>query len=76
MQLVHIKAIDFQLQQLYHALGLALALNRTLVMPRMRCFCVKGWFPNVKCRLPGDERSLLPFACTGDQVRNNRPASD
>eukprot|EP00775_Hariotina_reticulata_P006248 gene6248-6484_t len=70
MQLVHIKAIDFQLQQLYHALGVALALNRTLIMPHMLCFCVKGWFPNVKCRLPGDERSLLPFSCPGDQVFN------
>lgn len=66
--MAHNRAIDHQLQQLYHALGLALALNRTLLMPAMACLCVRGWFPNEACRLPGDSRSSLPFRCTGDQV--------
>ncbi|WIA11573.1 hypothetical protein OEZ85_011679 [Tetradesmus obliquus] len=68
MEVAHNRAIDHQLQQLYHALGLALALNRTLLMPAMSCLCVRGWFPNEACRLPGDSRSSLPFHCTGDQV--------
>lgn len=70
MEVAHNRAIDHQLQQLYHALGLALALNRTLLMPAMACLCVRGWFPNEACRLPGDSRSSLPFRCTGDQVFN------
>jgi hypothetical protein len=68
MEVHHNRAIDQQLQQLYHALGLALALNRTLLMPAMSCFCVRGWYPNDACRLPGDKQSTLPFRCTGDQV--------
>lgn len=68
MELTHNRAVDFQLQQLWHAMGLALALNRTLLMPRMLCFCVRGWFANDACRLPGDKVSMLPFNCTGDQV--------
>jgi hypothetical protein len=35
MEVHHNRAIDQQLQQLYHALGLALALNRTLLMMTM-----------------------------------------
>jgi hypothetical protein len=69
MEVHHNCAIDQQLQQLYHALGLALALNRTLLMPAMSCFCARGWYPNDACRLPGDKQSTLPFRCTGDQVR-------
>ncbi|KAF8070925.1 arabinosyltransferase [Scenedesmus sp. PABB004] len=68
MEVVHARAVDDQLSQLWHALGLALALNRTLVLPRMRCFCVRGWFANEACRLPGDARSVLPFDCPGDHV--------
>ena len=68
MYLFHNKAIDFQLQQLYHALGVALALNRTLVMPKMLCFCARNWFETDHCRLPGDVWTQLPFVCTGDQV--------
>lgn len=68
MEIAHNSAIDFQLQQLYHAMGLALALNRTLVMPAMLCLCARGWYPNDACRLAGDTVSTLPFRCTGDQV--------
>jgi hypothetical protein len=68
MEVLHNRAIDQQLQQLYHALGLALALNRTLLMPAMSCFCARGWYPNDACRLPGDKLSRLPFRCAGDQV--------
>lgn len=68
MEILHNRAVDYQLQQLYHALGLALALNRTLLMPEMLCFCARGWYPNDVCRLAGDYRTQLPFRCTGDQV--------
>lgn len=32
----HVGAVNSQLQQVYHGLALALALNRTLVMPKVR----------------------------------------
>ena len=40
---VHTVAIDNQLSQLWHAAGIALALNYTLVLPQFRCFCAKNW---------------------------------
>ena len=48
-------------------MALALALNRTFVLPRLQCFCYKNWFANQACRLPGDRASKLPFTCTLEQ---------
>jgi hypothetical protein len=48
-------------------MALALALNRTLILPRLKCHCYKNWFANVACRLPGERQSVLPFTCTLEQ---------
>jgi hypothetical protein len=48
-------------------MALALALNRTFVLPRLQCHCYKNWFANDACRLPGDKQSILPFTCTLEQ---------
>ena len=76
MDFVHNRALDYQLQQLYHAMGIAIALNRTLVMPHMLCFCALNWFDTTNCRLPPDQISELPFNCTGDHVFNVRALTD
>lgn len=38
------RAIDMQLTQVWHATGAALALNRTLVLPQLLCFCARNWW--------------------------------
>jgi hypothetical protein len=48
-------------------MALALALNRTLILPRLKCHCYKNWFANVACRVPGERQSVLPFTCTLEQ---------
>ncbi|KAG2486350.1 hypothetical protein HYH03_014931 [Edaphochlamys debaryana] len=56
--------LNAQLQQTYWALGLALATNRTLVLPRFQCYCARGWYRTTACRI-GDERDTqFPFNCT------------
>ena len=53
---------------LHSALGLARALNRTLVMPRLRCACDR-WWGNVlpTCAVPGADVAL-PFDCPMDHL--------
>jgi hypothetical protein len=65
----HIKAMDTQLSYLWHAFGVSLALNRTIVMPELKCYCVRNWFRTENCRLTGDYLTRLPFTCSIDQVR-------
>jgi hypothetical protein len=39
----HMAAMAFQMAQLYHGFALALALNRSLVMPPLLCYCARHW---------------------------------
>lgn len=39
----HMAAMRYQLAQLYHGFALALALNRTLVLPPLQCYCARHW---------------------------------
>ncbi len=57
-----------QLQQMYRVMAVAAALNRTLVFPRMRCYCFKNWFMSEQCRIPGDRVTQFPMDCALDQV--------
>lgn len=41
--------------QVYRAVAVALILKRTLVFPRLRCYCFKNWFMSEQCRIPGDK---------------------
>lgn len=51
-----------------NGLALAQALNRTLVLPRFRCFCDKIWNSLNRCRAPGGESTALPFDCPMDHI--------
>ena len=46
----HLSALESQLTEVYHAFALAWVLNRTLVMPRIKCWCIQNWFENPLCR--------------------------
>jgi len=50
------------------ALGLAIALNRTLVLPRMLCYCDNIWKEMKHCRVGGAFGMTLPFDCPADHI--------
>ena len=52
------------------ALGLAIALNRTLIMPRMLCYCDNIWKEMKHCRVGGAFGMTLPFDCPADHIIN------
>ncbi|KAG1665399.1 hypothetical protein FOA52_015809 [Chlamydomonas sp. UWO 241] len=62
----HIRTVTVQLTEVYHAFALAHALNRTLIMPRVQCWCIQNWFENPLCRLPGDLHTRFPLVCPAD----------
>ncbi len=55
-------------ETLRDALGLAIALNRTLVMPRMLCYCDNIWKEMKHCRVGGAFDMTLPFDCPADHI--------
>lgn len=50
------------------AIGLAIALNRTLVLPRMLCYCDNIWKEMKHCRVGGAFGMTLPFDCPADHI--------
>ncbi|GIL80561.1 hypothetical protein Vretimale_16016 [Volvox reticuliferus] len=56
-------ALSAQLQQAYWALALAMAINRTLVLPKFRCYCAKNWFATSACRINSERDTVFPFPC-------------
>ena len=52
------------------ALALAIALNRTLVLPRMLCYCDNIWKEMKHCRVGGAFDMTLPFDCPADHILN------
>ena len=63
----HLKAMDKQLIQVYRVMAIALILNRTLIFPKMQCFCYKNWFMSEQCKIPGDKNTIFPIECHLDQ---------
>ncbi|EFJ47189.1 hypothetical protein VOLCADRAFT_92385 [Volvox carteri f. nagariensis] len=68
----HLTALDSQLTDTWYGLALAALLNRTVVLPKMKCFCIQNWFENPQCRLPGEPHTRFPLApaCPADYVFN------
>lgn len=48
--------------------AIAVATNRTLIMPKLLCYCDKYWGPVDRCRLPGARKTQLPFVCPLDHI--------
>lgn len=73
--LAHIRALAYQILSTRNAMVLARALNRTLIVPSMVCFCDRyynviagGDSPEkASCRAPGSDLEL-PFVCPLDYV--------
>lgn len=59
-----------QVHQLHKAVALAVALQRTLILPPLRCFCDRIWFGVEKCRAAGASQMRLPYVCPLDHVIN------
>ncbi|KAJ1617908.1 nucleotide-diphospho-sugar transferase-domain-containing protein [Pavlovales sp. CCMP2436] len=55
--------------RLQHALALALALNRTVILPPFHCYCDRYFYRLEGCMIPGGHHATqLPFVCPFDHV--------
>lgn len=64
----HLATMKQQLAVLYYGFALAYALNRTLILPKMQCFCIHNWFESPQCRLPGEPHTKFPLICPADFI--------
>ena len=72
----HIAAVQSQLEQAYSGFALALALNRTLILPEMRCFCDKNWCARfMRPCTSGLRRAPMLSASCVDSALPNRTAT-
>jgi arabinosyltransferase len=62
----HLKTLQPQLEQVYVGLALAVALNRTFIMPKLTCFCDRNWFKVERCRMLGATKIQFPVPCPAD----------
>lgn len=65
---LHLKNMREQLLQLKTAFKLAMALNRTIIMPKLLAWCDKYWGPLEFCQVPGAFKMRLPFVAPMDHV--------
>lgn len=71
---VHLEALTAYVAELRDALALALALGRTLVLPRWTCYCDRLWSGSddifhFGCMYPGaQDGQFVPFVCPMDHV--------
>lgn len=49
-------------------LAVAIATNRTAVLPPALCYCDAFWGGLVRCRVPAAQRMALPFECPIDHI--------
>lgn len=70
----HARALEEYVAELRDALALALALGRTLVLPRWTCYCDRLWSGSddifhFGCMYPGSQDgNFVPFGCPMDHV--------
>ena len=65
----HVDHLDRTRQRLAHGFALARALNRTVVLPTLWCYCDKFWHRLDRCAIPSATGSQpLPFVCPLDHV--------
>lgn len=74
MEAYHMLAVEFQLSQIAAATHIAHALNRTLIFPKLACFCdFSPWEDVIECRAAGATEGNkadfpLPYSCPVDTV--------
>ena len=65
----HVHHLEYTRQRLARGVALARALNRTVVLPTLWCYCDKFWHRLDQCAIHGATKSqLLPFKCPLDHV--------
>jgi len=66
----HLDSVEAQLKEVYAAFAIAYTLNRTLILPKVQCWCQQNWFENPLCRMPGEYDLKFPIApaCPADFV--------
>jgi hypothetical protein len=64
----HLAEQRHRINQLRPLLGIAKALGRALILPRMLCYCDFMWKEMQNCRVGGAESMRLPFDCPMDHV--------
>ena len=65
----HVEHLEKTRQRIAHGVALARALNRTLVLPQLWCYCDKFWSRLSGCAIPEAASSQpLPFRCPMDHV--------
>ena len=64
----HLAEARHRSKVLRNLLGIAKALGRELILPRMLCYCDFMWKEMKACRVGGAESMRLPFECPMDHV--------
>eukprot|EP00201_Polytomella_parva_P023090 CAMPEP_0175039368 /NCGR_PEP_ID=MMETSP0052_2-20121109/532_1 /TAXON_ID=51329 ORGANISM="Polytomella parva, Strain SAG 63-3" /NCGR_SAMPLE_ID=MMETSP0052_2 /ASSEMBLY_ACC=CAM_ASM_000194 /LENGTH=570 /DNA_ID=CAMNT_0016301187 /DNA_START=1529 /DNA_END=3241 /DNA_ORIENTATION=+ len=64
----HVRAINYQLEQVYSAAAIAMALNRTLILPKFQCYCSKNWYMTFACRVNEVNNGDFPYDCPLSQL--------
>ena len=78
----HITALPHYMSELRDAFALALALNRTLILPRWTCYCDRLWSGSddifhFGCMYPGaQDARFVPFVCPMDHVLSPKRWND
>ena len=65
---IHLAEARHRSKVLKNLLGIARALNREVILPRMLCYCDFMWKEMKACRVGGAETMRLPFDCPMDHV--------
>ena len=73
---MHLREHAHMLKVVRALLGVGKALGRTVVLPRMLCYCDFMWKEMRACRVGGAESMELPFDCPMDHVSAATPDCD
>ncbi|KAG2439915.1 hypothetical protein HYH02_010544 [Chlamydomonas schloesseri] len=68
MKRYHFRGLDMQLESVWPAVRVAAVTNRSLIVPKLACYCDKYWTELDKCRVPGAGQTRIPFLCPMDHV--------
>lgn len=68
MKAYHYRGLDTQLEPVWPAMSIAAVFNRTIIVPRLACYCDRYWTDLDKCRVPGAFQERIPFQCPMDHV--------
>ncbi|KAG2482950.1 hypothetical protein HYH03_018175 [Edaphochlamys debaryana] len=68
MKRYHFRGLDMQLEAFWPALRVAAVTNRSVIIPKLACYCDKYWTELDKCRVPGALQTRIPYLCPMDHV--------